>query len=182
MKYGVLLLLCIGCGGRSDCVLAGAPVIVNGTGSLATDHDAFTMDQVAWTEPSAPTSTNSVSFSIAFGNGPSVECNRVPWSSLANGALVNVSQECVVIDGSNGAEAQLTDATLSVTSTIDATNEGTLTLRFDAPDQTVTLIDGDLAFTHVELDVGGLVATVSFAHAECPSSGCSSSAFDLSGV
>ena len=173
MKYGVLLLLCIGCG-HGDCVLAGAPVIDSGTGSLSTDDGSFAMDMFAWTEASAPTLTKSVSFSISFGTGPSVECNRIAWESLANGAIVNVSQECVVIDGNTGVEAHLTDATLSVTSTLDAANEGTITLRFGVPDQPVT--------PHVEIAIDVLVVNVSFAHAECPSKGCSASAFDLSGV
>jgi hypothetical protein len=178
VKYSVLLLFSIACG-NGDCVLPNAPVIVTGAGSLSTDDGAFAIDAVSWTE-SAPTLTKSVSFSIAFAGGPSVECDRVPWSSLANGALVNVSEECVVVDGSTGAGADLTDATLSVTSTIDATNEGTLTLHFDLADQAVTLVDDNHAVTHVELEVIGLVAKVSFAHAACPSNGCS--AFDLSGV
>lgn len=175
----MLLLFSIACG-SGDCVLPDAPVIVAGAGSLSTDDGAFAIDAVSWTEPSAPTLTKSVSFSIVFAGGPSVECDGVPWASLANGALVNVSKECVVVDGSTGAGANLTDATLSVTSTIDATNEGTLTLHFDLADQAVTLVADDHADTHVELEVIGLVAKVSFAHAACPSNGCS--AFDLSGV
>jgi hypothetical protein len=155
------------------------PVIVSGSGSLTTDGGAFAIDEVGWTEASAPNLTKSVSFSIAFGNALSIECDRIAWSSVANRQLVNVSDACVLIDGNTGAEAHLTDAMLTATSTIDAGGQGTLTVRFGVPDQTVTLVNGDLAATSAEVAVDVLVFDVSFAHTEC-SSGCSSSAFDFS--
>ena len=166
VKYGVLLLLCVGCS-QNDCVLAGVPAVVSGTGSLSTDADAFTMGAVSWLEASAPTVTKSVSFSIAFGNGPSVACDGVAWAPLSKGEIVNVSRECVVIDGSTGAEAHLVGATLSATSTLDANDEGTVTLHFGVADQPVTLVSGDVAFTHVEVAVDLLVFDVAFAHSQC---------------
>ena len=96
-----------------------------------------------------------------------MECNRIAWDSLANGAIVDVSQECVVIDGSTGATVNLTDATLSARSTLDAMNEGTVTLRFGVPYQRNVLVDDHFAFTHVDVAVDVLVVDIAFTHAQC---------------
>ena len=134
MKWLALGLMCVGCNG-GDCVVADTPVTVSGTGTTT------------WTEASAPTITKSVSFIVSVDGGPSVTCERIPWAALSHGVTVDVAENCVADD------APLASATLMATSTIDATNEGTLTLHFDVPSQDVAL-----------------VATVSFAHAACSGS------------
>jgi hypothetical protein len=171
MKALGILVFSLACN-HDDCVLADAPALAGGTGSIATDAATSAMDGFEWTEPTAPTLTHSVSFGFSFGNGLHVDCDRIPWSAVAGGVTIDVSQSCVVIVGSTGAEAQLAAATLSATSTIDASNEGTLTLRFDVPAADVTLVDDQNVETAAHVEVSGAVGTVSFAHASCPSAGC----------
>jgi hypothetical protein len=149
VKRFLLALLCFGCGG-GDCVYAEPAVLVAGTGSLG----GAALDGVAWIGGSAPTATNDVSFMASFANGKSVACERIPWTALSHGVVVDVAESCVVFDPNASTEAPLSVATLSAESTIDGTNTGKLTLHFDVP-------------ARDDVSIAGLVATVTFAHASC---------------
>jgi hypothetical protein len=152
VKWFVLALLCVGCGG--DCVYAQPAVLVAGTGSLG----GAALDDVQWIGPGAPAVTNDVSFMVQFANGESVSCERIPWKTLSHGVVVDVAESCAVFDPNASTEAPLSAATLSAESTIDATNTGTLTLHFDVPAQDNTIAN---------VSITGLVASITFEHTSC---------------
>ena len=115
MKWIVLALVCLGCGG--DCVYAQPAELVSGSGSLG----GAALHGIAWLDGGAPTATNDVSFMVSFDNGSSVACDRVPWSALSHGVVVDVAEQCDVFDPNAATDAPLSAATLSAGATLDAT-------------------------------------------------------------
>ena len=117
--------------------------------------DTTPVGSVTWNEASAPTITGHVGFSLL--GSPGIECDRIPWAAVSHGVVVDVSENCVAYDGNE--TVPVANATLSVTSTLDDENEGTLTLHIDAPKQQV--------MNGWSVEVDALVVDVKFQHASC---------------
>ena len=120
--------------------------------------DATPANVVVWAEDGPPTVTNRVSFELQ--GMPGIACDRIPWSAVSHGVVVDVSESCFVYDGST--TAPLANATLWAKSTLDAANEGSLELRFDVPPQEVL---------NVAVEVDALVVDMTFRHTQCGGGG-----------
>lgn len=164
--------------GSGDCVLPVSAQITSGSGTVAVPElsESSTAQEFRWEESSAPNLVHEASFAFIAGDSQ-VECDRLPWDALVGGSTVALGPgTCVVLVSSAGVEleASLSSATVTVSSTLDARGEGTVTFELDIP---ATTLKGTGSSTNEAYDVdvaaSALTGTVTFAQQPCPSSGCS---------